>query len=212
MDPLLLTLFIIVSVLLVLAILTLIFYPKIKLAKLKKDFVSVYGKKVYRYALHNDLYLINRLELRGNDNSTISVDHLLFGTKYIYVITDYYLNGLIEAKEKDRSFLFTPDEKDAKKIYIDNPLIASKRLAKSVANNIGLNESLFISIVLLNDGAQLTNFESTSKDNFIVHLHSFHRLINQLESRNVAPLNDNQLRYTVKDVNKLNVRNKNKSN
>lgn len=208
MDPLLLTLFIVVAVLLVFVILTIIFYPKIKRAKLKKNFVSVYGKKVYQYALHNDLYLINQLELRNNDNTILKIDHLLFGTKYIYLISDYYLPGVIEAKEKDRSFIYTSSEKDAKKVYIDNPLISNKQLVRKVANNIGLNESLFISIVLLNDSAILDKFESTSKDNFIVHLHSFNRLINQLESRNVAPLNDNQLKYTVKDVNKLNVRNK----
>lgn len=201
-------LFISLGVLLVLTVLLLILYPKLHKNKFKKNFVSIYGKKVYRYALHNDLYLINQLELRGNDDQRLKVDHLLFGTKYIYLIKDYYLPGVIEAKEKDHSFIYKSSEKNSKKVYIDNPLIENKRLLKKVALNVGLNESLFISIVLLNDDAELDNFVSTSKDNFIVHLSSFNRLINQLESRKVAPLNDNQLRYTVKDVNKLNVRNK----
>lgn len=104
-------LFISLAILLVLVILFLIFYPKFYKAKLKKDFVPIYGKKIYRYALHNDLYLINQLELKGNDDQIIKIDHLLFANKFIYVISDYYLPGLVLAKENDQSFIYKSSEK-----------------------------------------------------------------------------------------------------
>lgn len=203
-------LFISLAILLVLVILFLIFYPKLYKAKLKKDFVSIYGKKIYRYALHNDLYLINQLELKGNDDQIIKIDHLLFANKFIYVISDYYLLGLVLAKENDQSFIYKSSEKDSQNVYIDNLLIKGKELVNRVAFNLGLNPSLFISIALVNDAADFDNFKSTSLDNFIVHLSSFNKFIDKIESRNVAPLNNDQLKYTVKDINRLNERRKTK--
>lgn len=201
-------LFIALAILLVLVILFIIFFPKLSRAKLKKDFVSIYGKKIYRYALHNDLYLINELELKGNDDQKIYIDHLLFGTKYIYIISDYYLPGSIEAKENDNSFLYTSIEKNSKKVYIDNLLIKNATLTKKLASNLGLKPSLFIPIALVDNNADFNGFQPTVKDNYIIHLANFNKLITTLEARNVAPLNDDQLKYTVKDVNRLNERRK----
>ena len=203
-------LFISLAILLVLVILFLIFYPKFYKAKLKKDFVPIYGKKIYRYALHNDLYLINQLELKGNDDQIIKIDHLLFANKFIYVISDYYLPGLVLAKENDQSFIYKSSEKDSQNVYIDNLLIKGKELANKVAFNLGLNPSLFISVALVNDASDFDNFKSTSLDTFIVHLSSFNKFIDKIESRNVAPLNNDQLKYTVKDINRLNERRKTK--
>lgn len=201
-------LFISLAILLVLVVLFIIFYPKFYKAKLKKDFVSIYGKKVYRYALHNDLYLINQLELKGNDDQIIKVDHLLFANKYIYVISDYYLPGSIEAKENDQSFIYKSYEKDSEKVYIDNLLIKGRELTNKVAFNLGLKENLFISIALVDDNADFNGFKSSLTDNYIVHLSSLTKLLDSIESRNVAPLNDDQLKYAVKDINRLNERRK----
>ena len=201
-------LFISLAVLLVLVILFIIFYPKLHRAKLKKDFVSIYGKQIYRYALHNDLYLINQLELKSHDDQTLKIDHLLFGNKYIYVISDYYLPGTIEAKENDNSFVYTSLGKNPKKIYIDNILIKDLELTQKVAFDLGLNPSLFITIGVVDDDADFLGFRPKNKDNFIAHISKLHKLLDSLEARNVAPLNDDQLKFTVKDVNRLNERRK----
>lgn len=201
-------LFISLGVALVLVTSILIFVPLIKRNQLKKDFVSVYGKRVYKYALHNDLYLINKLELKSNDDQIIKVDHLLFGTKYIYVIKDYHLPGEIEAKEKDRSFIYKSNVKGTKKVYIDNPMLINKKLVQKLSTNIGMNSDLFIAISLFNDETDFGDFTSASKDNYIVTMSKLYKLLDTIESRNIAPLNDEQLKYAVKDVAKLNIRNK----
>lgn len=201
-------LFISLAVLLVLIVAFIIFYPKIKRNKFRKDFVSIYGKKIYRYALHNDLYLLNELALKGNDDQTLNIDHLLFGTKYIYVISDYYLPGTIEAKENDRSFVYKPHQKNSKPTYINNLLIKGATLTKKVALNLGLNPSLFIPIALVDNEADFLGFKPKAENNFIIHYANLHKLLNALEARNIAPLNDDQLKYAVKDVNRLNERKK----
>ena len=199
-------LFVGLVILLAIVVLLIIFYPKIKRARYKKDHVSIYGKRVYKYALHNDLYLINKLALKGNDDQLLKIDHLLFGTKYIYVISDFYLPGNIEAKENDRSFVYTPLEKNAKKVYIDNVFISGAELTKKVASNLGLNPSLFIPVALVDDDADFGDFKPTLKNNYLVHVSNFNKLLDALESRKVPPLNDDQLKYAVLDVNRLNER------
>lgn len=201
-------LFIALAVLLVLVVLFLIFFPKILKARFKKGVVPIYGKKIYRYALHNDLYLINQLELKGNDDQLIKIDHLLFGNKYIYIISDFYLPGTIEAKENDQSFIYTTPGKESKKYYIDNLLIKNADLARKVATNLGLNASLFIPIALVNNDSDFGDFKPVTQNNYIAHLKDINKLFDSLESRNVAPLNDEQLKYAVKDVNRLNERRK----
>lgn len=203
-------LFIAIAVALVLITLILFFYPRIKSKKLKKDCVVQYGKRIYKYALHNDLYLINKLELKSNDDQILRVDHLLFGTKYIYLIKDYYLPGQIFAKEQDRSFVYKSNEKNSKKVYIDNPMIKNKQLVNKVAANIGLDRKLFISIVLYNEETDFVKFVSTSKDSFMVKTTKLKRLLDSLESQKISPLNDSQLKHAVKDVAKLNLRNNEK--
>lgn len=205
-------LFISLAVLLVLVVLFLIFYPKLYRAKLKKDFVPIYGKKIYRYALHNDLYLINQLELKANDDQIIKVDHLLFANKYIYVISDYYLPGSIEAKENDPSFIYKSSENGSENVYIDNLLIRGRELTNKVAFNLGLKPNLFISISLVDDDADFNGFKSSQSDNFIVHISSLKKLLDSIEARSVAPLNDDQLKYAVKDINRLNERRKRAKN
>ena len=201
-------LFISLAILLVLVILSIIFLPSFLRKYYRKNYVEIYGKKIYRYALHNDLYLINVLELKGNDDQLIKIDHLLFGNKYIYVISDYYLPGLIEAKENDQSFIYQSIEKNSQKVYIDSLLLRNEAITKKLAVNLGLNPSLFVSIAIVDNDSEFKELKKTNKDNYMIHISNFSKLLNILESRNVAPLNDEQLKYTVKDVNRLNERRK----
>ena len=201
-------LFITLAILLVLVVCFIILYPKLLRRKYKKGVVAIYGKKIYRYALHNDLYLINQLELKCNDDQMLNIDHLLFGNKYIYVISDYYLPGTIEAKEGDSSFVYQSIEKNSQKVYIDSLLVRNEIITKKLAVNLGLNPSLFISIAIVDNDSEFKELKKNNKDNYMIHLGNFTKLLNKLEARNVAPLNDDQLKYTVKDVNRLNERRK----
>lgn len=203
-----LPLFIGLGVAIVLIILILIFYPKYRNKKIKKDFLSVYGKRIYKYANQKDLYLINQLELKGNDDQILKIDHLLFGNKYIYLIKDYYLPGVIDAKENDRSFIYKSNVKNSNKIYIDNPLLTNKWLIQRLSSNIGMDKTLFIGIALINDETDLGDFKTTSKDNFLISISRLHKLLDSLEARNIAPLNDDQLKYAVKDIARLNIHKK----
>ena len=93
-------------------------------------------------------------------------------------------------------------------MYIDNLLIKDLDLTQRVANDLGLNPSLFIAIGVIDDDADFGGFHPKCKNNFLAHISKLPKLLDSLEARNVAPLNDDQLKFTVKDVNRLNERRK----
>ena len=123
----LIALFIVLAILIALSILFIIFFPKLYKKHLRKNFVSVYGKQVYKLALHEDYYLINRLLLKTMDGTTIDIDHFLCGNKYIYVIKDYYFEGALSAKEYDHMWWYYKKDKKISEIvnYICPPVIIS---------------------------------------------------------------------------------------
>lgn len=198
-------LFITLAALLVLAILLLIFYPRISRALMRKNFVRAYGKKIYKIALYNDFYLINQVCLESHDNQTANINHLLFGNKYIYLISDYYFRGELHAKENDNSWVYHPVDKKQKVRYIDNPLFINHALVEEVSKITGIDESLFIAVVVINTDCDVKGFESKNKTNFLVHINKLPKLVDTIENRDVSPLKDKSLYYAVQDIARLNL-------
>ena len=203
-----LALFIALAVLLLLVILLLIFYPSIYRKILSNRYINVYGKRIYRIALDNDFYLINQVKLASRSTKSININHLLFGDKYIYLISDYYYRGEILAKENDNSWIFRPRNKKEKSCYIDNPLLISQELVKETSRLTGIDASLFIAITLINNDAIIKGFESKNKSNFLVHLSKVSKLVETIESRDVSPLKEKQLYYAAHDIARLNLNKK----
>lgn len=199
-------LFVALAILTFLSIIFFIVFPFAKKSFLKKNFVRTYGKEAYKIANFYDLYLINRLILKSNDDSRIHIDHLLFGNKYIFVIKDFYFDGQLKGKEIDQSWVYYfGKEKDPKKEYVKNPLLENKERVTKLSMLTGLNESFLISVILVNDGCDLSLELNESDNQFVVKKSELKKLIEKVEARNVAPLNDEQLSYAAKDIAALNI-------
>ena len=199
-------LFVALAILTFLSIIFFIVFPFAKKSFLKKNFVRAYGKEAYKIANFYDLYLINRLILKSNDDSRIHIDHLLFGNKYIFVIKDFYFDGQLKGKEIDQSWVYYfGKEKDPKKEYVKNPLFENKERVTKLSMLTGLNESFLISVILVNDGCDLSLELNESDNQFVVKKSELKKLIEKVEARNVAPLNDEQLSYAAKDIAALNI-------
>lgn len=202
-------LFILLAILLVVAILFVIFFPKMYKKYLRKNYVSIYGKQVYKIALKQDYYLINRLLLKGNDETSIDIDHFLCGNKYIYVIKDYYFEGGLSAKEYDRAWVYYHKSgKVETKEKIDNPILLNKERVKLLCKITDLDPSLIISVVLINNDCQFSKFEGDSKKDFLVTRANLKRFIKSFENRDIPNIKDSQLQIAVKDIAKLNERKK----
>lgn len=201
------TVFIVLTIIFVLSFLFFIFYPLIKRSVLKRNFVRSYGRSVYQIANYYDYYLINTLLLKANDDSTIDIDHLLLANKFIFVIKDYYFNGSLHGKDTDNSWVYYYGRVNRpNKRFIKNPLKENSERLRKLSLVTGLEQSLLIPVVLINDDCDLSYESKNDSDNFVIKRKDFKNLVSSIENRDVAPLKEDQLSYAVKDIAELNLR------
>ena len=204
LTPMQLAFVIIVPVVLFL-ILVICFYFPISHAYYRKNFQIHYYKRVYRVALDNDYYLINQFVFKIDSSKVASVDHILFGNRYIYVLSSKYYQGDLVGKYQDKSLIFISHR--GKKCYTDNPYNQVKFLASKLSSSTGIDASLMIGIILVNDDCKVA-VQSDSKQFYIIQRKRFAALIKAIESRPVEEINQSQLAKAVQSIAKQNKRKK----
>ena len=199
--------FIITASLTGLLLLFIIFYRPVKRAILRRHYVWFFARYIYRIALDFDYYLINQFAYIHSNREEKTINHILFGSKWIYVITDGYYPGAISAKENDVSWIYYSSRK--KKAYIDNPLRINADNVNQISMITDVNKDLLISIVVINDDCHVEPFDGTSKTNFLVKKSQLRHLIKALEGRDVYNIDEKALAKAVTEIHALN-RNKKK--
>ena len=196
--------FIVVPVVVLLFAAFCLYFP-ISHAYRAKHFQIHYYKKVYRVALDHDYFLINQFVFKVDNSKVANVDHILFGGKYIYVITSMYYQGDLVGKYHDKSLIFISHK--GKKCYTDNPYNQVKFLASKLSSSTGIDPSLMIGIVLINDDCKV-EVQSDSKQFYVIQRKRLPSLIKAIESRPVETINETQLAKAVQSIAKLNKRKK----
>ena len=184
-----------------LTLLFLFLYGPVKRYYMAHETVRAYYKKVYQVAQDNDFYLINEFTNTTAEQQEFHIDHILVGNKYFYCIRDRYYPGALSCKEHDPSWIFF--EKNRAR-YIANPMARNKLRVGHLSLMSGIKEKMFISIVLINDDCYVTPFEPTESDSFLSSLKDFPKLIEQLEDREVDPLNPMDIAVVARDFAQLN--------
>ena len=201
--------FIVLAVLLVAAVLFFIFFPRIKRNVILKNYKKYFGKKIYNIALNEDYYLINGLKLKTRLSHYVTADHVLFGNKYIYVIQDFTFVGEIKAKEVDNTWIAYPSKKGGQPYYIKNHLLIGKNNVERIAEETGLDKNFFISILLVNNDIDFLDLKVKSDTSILTKIKDLKKTIMSYEYRDIASINDEQLKYAVKDIAAMNVRDEN---
>ncbi len=196
--------FIIVPVVLLIFVSFCLYFPIVS-AYRKKHFQIHFYKLVYRVALNNDYYLINQFVFKVDQYKNATVDHILFGEKYIYVILSKYYQGDLIGKYLDKSLIFISHK--GKKCYTDNPYNEAKFLTSKLSSSTGIDASLMIGVILINDDCKVA-VQSESKQFYIIQRKRFPALIKAIESRPVENINEVQLSKAVQSIARLNKRKK----
>jgi len=178
-------------------------YKPVKRHIYARNYVRIYGKVIYKIALDYDYYLINQFGLVEQAEKITTINHILFGQKYIYVIKDCYYRGAIGAKEDDSSWIHYASKR--KKTYIDNPLRVNSEYLNALSIITQIDKSMLISVVVINDDCLITPFKGKSQSNFLVAKSSIRKLIKALEAREVDDIDDEALDRAVKDIARLNL-------
>lgn len=171
---------------------------------LKKRFqVKYFYPHVYKTALYYDYYLINTFNIALTAQLDLKIDHLLFGNKYIYIINDYIYEGILTGKKQDSSWIL--QDLKGEESYIANPLKVNDEIRKKLSLKTAIDDATFICITLVNNKTDINSLNVNTKDNYIIDIKDFMKLIDAIESRKVSALNEEQLQKRVLEFDKLNM-------
>lgn len=197
---------VVVAVIVILAILIILLFP-VRKYQIKKNYVRYYHKMIYKIAVYNDYYLINNFTFKVDSATNMTVQHLLFGDKYVYLIMDFYYDGDIAGKAFDKSLIIM-DHKGTRK-YIDNPILVCKNALTKLSMATGMQPSIVIGIALLNDNCH-SNIVSDSNQFYAISRNKLPALVKAIESRQIGNLNAESLGKMVQSINRMNKRKKKK--
>ena len=184
-----------------LAIIFLVIYPIVRRNDYRENFLKKYGKKIYDIANKNDYYLINELSLKLNDDSLVNIDHLLLANKYLFLISDYYFEGTVENKIKDRSWIYYyGDYKKPNKMIIDNALMVNDKRVKKFLKFTKFDKSFVISVVVVNNDCKINELANNDNDSYIVKIKNLEKLVKEIEGRDVGEIDQMQLLNVVNEL------------
>lgn len=179
-----LTIWIILFVVIVAAFLFWVFYPLFKKNMMRKNHKRYFYKKVSKIANYGDYYLINGMRIHQEDPSSPSIDHLLIGNKYFYLIYDYYFEGAVDASLEDDYWIYL--KANGAKTKIPNPLKVSEGISDYLSLVNSIDPSYMVTIVLINDDCFISSFQNNDGKANLSTLSKLEKLINSYESQNIG--------------------------
>jgi hypothetical protein len=193
----------------ILTALVLLLLPWLKMMYAKSHLNTIFNRIIYQYVTQKDYYLIPFVKVKLPGNKDVIIDHLIFGDKYIYAIKDLYFQGGLLGKGSDKEWSYYEYRHHQPKYrYIPNPFLLNRQRIDKLALVTGLDATLFISIILVNNEAMINRIPVSEDNQFIINIRQLSRLIDAIESREVPPFKSQILAKAVLDVNDMNMRNK----
>lgn len=193
-----LTIFIILCVIVFALLIFWIAYPLIKKKILSARYKQFYYRYVERVVNYNDYYLINNLSFDAGDSKTLTIDHLIGGNKFIYVIIDYYIDGGMKINPLDPiAYLY---KKNDVKVQMANPLQVVSHSMNKLSSISGISSDFLVGIVLANDDANINLIENSQSNVNIVKLRDLSKFVTNYEKKPVSVFVPRQLWQAIQDL------------
>ena len=121
-----------------------------------------YAKKHYKEATYfilskiakeNDYLLLNNYTINFDESHIGVIDHILISKKYIIVINDFPISGVVSGEMRDRSLRVVKSNKDIKNI--SNPLNYNINLIKRLNIYHRLDRELVKGLVVVNNDSEI---------------------------------------------------------
>ena len=183
--------------LIVLILLFVLFYKNfLKGHRLKK----LVGYKLYRFSNLNDYLLLHDYYVNIDDKSKGLVDHILITNKFIVVINDYQVSGVLSGDYSSEQLKVTTNKGEK---LIANPLNYNRNLTKRIALFNDLDNSFLKGIVVVNDDAVI-NIDNIPAQYNICTVSELKKLIKEFDNEEVKPFKEDTV---VRFINNLNDKN-----
>lgn len=195
---------IIVILLLVAGSILLIFWPKISKRNEEKDFLKDIYHSVYNIAMDKDFYVIHDVAIEI-DTKIIHFNHILFGNKYIYCISDCYHNGHLSGKYNDQQWFKYLENGEI--IHIKNPMLLHSTRIRYL-NSVLNSEDLIIGICVVNNQCLLDELKDSPSNVVILHENEIRSYVYSKEKENIMPIDAIQLDSLVHQIYNKNIETK----
>ena len=183
--------------LIVLILLFVLFYKNfLKGHRLKK----LVGYKLYRFSNLNDYLLLHDYYVNIDDKSKGLVDHILITNKFIVVINDYQVSGVLSGDYSSEQLKVTTNKGEK---LIANPLNYNRNLTKRIALFNDLDNSFLKGVVVVNDDAVI-NIDNIPAQYNICTVSELKKLIKEFDKEEVKPFKEDTV---VRFINNLNDKN-----
>ena len=180
-------------------VLFLVFLTKMDL----KTFKKFCEKKVRRFAKRNKILAIEDLNILNYQREKVDIDHVIFGKKYIYVLTDFLVKGFVKGEINDNSWVHY-NTTLKKYRYINNLNKFSEQNIQEFAGIFGINPDLIFSICVVPNECDFSIKSSENDKKTVVHYSSLTKRIKELESQNIDSLNQEQIYEQYKAIKERN--------
>lgn len=169
----------------------------------KKKIKKITMNRLYRFANVNDYLLLNNYKIQIDDTHEGVIDHLLITDRFIFVIHDFNLSGVIEGRYFDEQLnaVINKEEK-----YIANPMNYNRNMAKRLALYQGLDNSYLKGIVVINNDT-IVNIDEIPEQYAIVKANKLIKTIKKMDGVKIKPFKEDTI---VDFINALNKENENK--
>lgn len=193
-----------ISLVVIIALIIAVFLSLRKKLLQRFSLLHYFYPVIRKTAVYHDYYLINKLEIKLNNRESLYIDHILFGNKYIYVINDYIYKGVLSGNPQDSKWILK--NKQGEEEIIDSPFLKTKHLVQKLSLRTGIDHNTFIGITLVSVDTKITDLNVNDSQNFIIDTRDFMKLVLKIEGRDIAPLNAEELKKRVHEIDDLNLR------
>jgi hypothetical protein len=195
-----LTLYIVSAILVFSGLLFWILYQPVKRFLLRHRQAELFYDKVSAVTRNGDFLLINKPGIEEG-NPDVAIDHILAGDKFIYVITDCFIEGGLRGKASDSYWLVY--ERGGKKRLITNPLAINDYSMNRLSAASGINCLYMVGVVLLNDDCVLSRYKDPDNGARLVKASQLEAFIARQEAKDVGRFNPEQLEQAMRELKAL---------
>ena len=184
--------FIALAIILVLFIVAFILFLVMLRKMTPETFKLLCQMKVRRIARRNKLLAVPNLNILNYEREKVGVDHVIFGKKYIYIITDFMLKGFVSGEVNDNSWVYF-NKIQKKNHYLANLSYVSDKNIQEFAEILGIKPDPIVSICLVPNECDFTVKQLEYNKKMVVHYSMLNRKIKELEKQNIGTLNEKQI-------------------
>ena len=193
-----LTIYIVAAVIVGLLLIAWLIYSPIKKRLWHHKTTEMFYRRVMKVTNYFDFYLVNDIKVKSGTVAVGKIDHIIGGNKYLYIISQCYFDGVIEARSDDKIWVFF--SKDDKKCDFKNPIQVNNEIINAFCLSTNISKNFIKGIVIINDDCFVQRLDSGVGETILVPVSKLEEVIRKYEQDDVKPFSDMALKQVILDL------------